>query len=195
MQLILRIIISVLSAYMLLLFIRILLSWFSGPSLGKPVQLLHQVTDPYLAIFRKIRFLRAGRMDFSPIAAIIVLVTLLNITNTLAVYGKISVGIILSLIVSAVWSAAIFIFVFFIILCSIRFLALLFGVSTFSPFWQTIDVIVNPVLAYIQRTVFRNRNMNYQMGLGLSIAILAAVAFLSNLVVRQIAGLLLRIPF
>jgi YggT family protein len=66
--------------YLILIFIRILLSWIPRipyhPVLSAVVDFVHQVTDPYLNLFR--RFLPpigGGRMalDISPILATIVL--------------------------------------------------------------------------------------------------------------------------
>ena len=195
MELILRVISSVLSVYMLLLFIRILLTWFSGASLGKPQEMLKRVTDPYMNIFRRLSFLRFERVDFTPIASIITLVIVLNIVNMLRMYGELHLGAVLALIVSAVWSAAFFIFVFFIILAAARYISTVVGGTSFNPFWQTIDLMVNPVLAYIQRTVFRGRQLSYKSGLGLGILVLIAVAIAGRLLVALLTGLLQSIPF
>lgn len=61
---IIRITSSIISGYMLLIFIRVLLTWFSGSSFGKAEELLGTVTDPYLNLFKKLPFLRMGMIDF-----------------------------------------------------------------------------------------------------------------------------------
>lgn len=59
--------------YSLLLFIRILLTWFPNVDwYNQPFAALGQVTDPYLNIFRSF-IPPLGGIDFSPILAIIVL--------------------------------------------------------------------------------------------------------------------------
>ncbi len=55
-----------------LLVIRIILSWFSVDRYNSLVNALYQVTDPILALFRKIP-LQIGMMDFTPILAFLVL--------------------------------------------------------------------------------------------------------------------------
>lgn len=180
---------------MLLLFIRILLTWFSGGSFGKPQEMLQKVTDPYLNIFRRFTFLRTERIDFSPIAAIVSLGILLSIVGTLRFTGEISVGIVLALIVRAVWRAASFLLGFFTILCVVRFASVLIGGTSFNPFWQTIDLMVNPILAYIQRTIFRGRQLSYRNGLGLGILVLIAIIIAGRILIDILAGLLQRIPF
>jgi YggT family protein len=66
--------------YIILIFIRVLLSWVPrmpyNPTLRAVVDFIHQVTDPYLNLFR--RFLppiggRGMALDLSPILGIIVL--------------------------------------------------------------------------------------------------------------------------
>jgi YggT family protein len=59
--------------YTLLLFIRVLLSWFPNINwFDPPFSILSQVTDPYLNLFRSI-IPPLGGMDFSPMLAIILL--------------------------------------------------------------------------------------------------------------------------
>ena len=59
--------------YLILMFIRILLSWFPNINwYDPPFSILIQLTDPYLNIFRSI-IPPLGGIDFSPIIAIFAL--------------------------------------------------------------------------------------------------------------------------
>lgn len=59
--------------YMVLMFIRILLSWFPNINwYDSPFSVLSQLTDPYLNIFRSF-IPPLGGIDFSPIIAIFAL--------------------------------------------------------------------------------------------------------------------------
>lgn len=61
------------SIYLVLMFIRILLSWFPNVNwYDPPLSVLSQLTDPYLNIFRSI-IPPLGGIDFSPIIAIFAL--------------------------------------------------------------------------------------------------------------------------
>ena len=72
------------SLYSLLLFIRILLTWFPNVDwYNQPFAALSQVTDPYLNIFRSF-IPPLGGIDLSPILAIFVLQILGNVLGTLA---------------------------------------------------------------------------------------------------------------
>jgi len=71
---------SLFLVYIILIFIRVLLSWIPrmpyNPTLRAVVDFIHQVTNPYLNIFRRFLPPLGGRgmaIDISPILAIIVL--------------------------------------------------------------------------------------------------------------------------
>ena len=66
--------------YMILIFARILLSWIPrmpyNPALSRVVNFIHEVTDPYLNLFRRVLPPVGGggfALDLSPIIAVIVL--------------------------------------------------------------------------------------------------------------------------
>ena len=62
-----------LSIYLILLFIRVLLSWFPNVNwFDPPFSILSQLTDPYLNVFRSI-IPPLGGMDFSPLLAFLLL--------------------------------------------------------------------------------------------------------------------------
>lgn len=77
---------SLFLVYIILIFIRVLLSWIPrmpyNPALRAVVDFIHQVTDPYLNLFRRfLPPLGGGRMaiDISPIIAIFVLLIAQNL--------------------------------------------------------------------------------------------------------------------
>lgn len=72
-----------LSIYLVLLFIRILLSWFPNVNwFDPPFSIIAQLTDPYLNIFRSI-IPPLGGIDFSAILAIILLQVVQSILPSL----------------------------------------------------------------------------------------------------------------
>ncbi len=186
---------ALLSVYMLILFIRILLSWFQPRSFGKAYDIIYRITEPYMALFRRLRFLHTGRFDFSPIVAIISLVIVENIFLTLATYGRITFGIILALLVKAAWSAGAFIIFFYIAVMLIRFFSLVIGRNANSPGWHSLDAIVQPLVFRFSRLVKPRTPLKYSTILG----ILSAIFILSFLILRVLFRLLIRllagIPF
>ena len=72
--------------YIILIFIRILLSWIPripyNPTLSAIINFIHEVTDPYLNLFRRILPPVGGggfALDLSPILAIILLLIAQNL--------------------------------------------------------------------------------------------------------------------
>ncbi len=190
-----RILAGVLSLYMILIFVRVLLTWFSGVYYGRPYEIIRSLTDPYLNYFRRFRFLQMGNVDFSPIAGILVLVVVLNILNRLAVYGSISVGLVLAIILNSVWSAVSFLITLFIVLIVIRFVAGLINANTVNPFIRTVDMIITPLLNWIHNTFFKRRFLTLQTGLAISGASLLVVSIAGNFLVYHLARLFQSLPF
>lgn len=185
---------AVLSVYMLIIFIRIILTWFSGVEYGRAYHILASLTDPYLNYFRRFSFLRIGTIDFSPIAGLIFLVIILNIFQSLARYGSISLGIILAIIVQAVWSAVSFLLTLFIILIIIRFVAWLIGANTVGPFIRTVDMLITPYLNWVHKTFFPKRFLTYQTGLAVGGAGLLVVNLVGGLLINGLTNIFLSLP-
>ena len=73
MDIVLQALVSFISIYLVLLIIRVLLSWFPNVDWSNPAfSALSQVTDPYLNLFRSV-IPPLGGIDFSAILAFIVL--------------------------------------------------------------------------------------------------------------------------
>jgi YggT family protein len=182
------------SLYSILIFVRILLSWFSGNLYGKPAQILCGITDPYLDWFRRFPGLRLNTLDLSPIVALGVLSVANNIFVTLGRYGSITLGLILAMLVSAVWSAFSFILVFCIIILILQLIACLLNRDSYGSFWGIIDTLSRPINYRINRIVFRNRLVRRQSGLIVSIAVLLGIRIVLGILIRLGIGLLSRLP-
>ncbi|MDR1128024.1 MAG: YggT family protein [Treponema sp.] len=186
--------------YMIVIFFRVLLTWFSGANYGRPMEFLRRITDPYINWFSRFRVFRVGNLDLSPIAALAVLSIAGNIFTTLGRYGTITLGLILAMIVSALWSAVSFILIFFLVILVLRFIAYLsrqnvYGSrGTIGTFWRIIDSLSQPVTYRISRIIFKNRLVRYHTGLLTSIAVLAALRIGLEFLVRLGIGLLSRLP-
>jgi YggT family protein len=181
--------------YTLIIFIRILLTWFSGARYGKPYDILCALTDPYLNWFRRFPFLQTRVFDLSPIAALAVLSLVNNIFTTIGRYGRITLGIVLALVLSALWSAASFVLGFFILILVLRLFAYLTNRNTYGTFWRIVDVISQPVLYRINRIVFRNRLVNYLTGILSSLGVLLILRIGLGIALGKILPLLVRFPF
>jgi len=195
MDLILRIITGVLSGYMLLLFIRIIITWFSGSDFGKPYEILTSITDPYLNYFKQFSFLKFGMMDFSSIAGILLLVIMLNILNTISSYGSITFGLVLAIILGAAWSAVNFLITFFIMLILIRLVTGMLNATRQSPIMTTIETIISPVTNYVYHKIFKNNNITYTTCLAVSGTILLALLLGGNALTNYLGNFLGNLSF
>ena len=180
--------------YSLLIMIRILLTWFSGASQGKPVELLSRVTDPYLNWWRSVPGMRLGYLDLSPIAAMVLLSIVQTILSTLAHYGTISIKIIIAITLSALWSAVSFLLGFCVIIMILRFIAYMTNRDTINGFWNIIDTISRPILYRINRIIFGKRIVNYMTSLVVSSVMLIALWMGGRFAVQMIIALITKTP-
>jgi YggT family protein len=183
---------TVVSIYMLVIIIRIILTWFRG-NVSAP-DILCRITDPYLNWFRKLTFLRIGHIDISPIAALAVLSIVNQIFFFLARYGTITLGIVLALVIQAVWSVASFFIIFIIVILALRLIALLTNRNIYSMFWRIIDNISQPVLYRINRMIFKGRIVDFRAGILISIGIMALLYILLRVGVSYLLGFLAQLP-
>ncbi|MCL2126982.1 MAG: YggT family protein, partial [Treponema sp.] len=153
-----------------------------------------RVTDPYLDWWRRTLNLRAGFIDLSPVAAMAALSIAQTVCSSAARQGRISLGIILFVCLSALWSALSFLLGFCLIVLVLRFIAYIGNSNIYSPFWRIIDSISQPLLYRINRIIFGKRIVNYMTGITASIIALAAAWVLGRLLVGLLSGLLLRSP-
>ena len=196
MQIIARTLSAVLSVYMVVLMIRVMLTWFRASQSSRLYYYLSAVTDPYLNWFRRFSALRFGMIDFSPIIAFVVLGFLINIFSSIAAYGTITVGIIIAMLINGIWSIFSFILVLLIILSVIRLLTSTVIRGGFlvqmSP---GIDSIIEPVTSWVRRTIFRNKFTPYTTQLAVSIGILLVLNIGGRFIFAYLTRLAADLPF
>jgi len=183
------------SIYMMIIFVRIILTWFSWLRDSQIRDVLARITDPYINVFRRFSFLRIGYVDLSPMAAIVVLSLVNRFLSTLAFQGKITIGITLALILQAAWGLVSVIIGFLIIVLILRLIAHYMKFDTYSPFWRVIDSISQPVIYKINRTIFKDRIIQFTTSVIISAASLAAVYLILRILVSIFSGILMRFPF
>ena len=177
---------------MLIIIIRLVMSWFSSQQHNEK-GVLAKLCDPYLNLFKKIPFFTIGYIDFSPIIALAVLVITANILNQFGMAGTISFGMVLAVVIRAIWSALSSLMFFIFIIALIRFIIALVKPNAYSPILVSLDSLLNPVTAKVS-SLF-SKNNNYTANLMLFCIVLIVVYFAGNFLINQIAGFALRIPF
>lgn len=186
---------GILGIYTLLIFIRILLTWFPGADFGKPYILLCSLCDPYLDWFRRFRIGRNSPVDFSPILALGFLSLLRGILSAWGTLGRISIAAVLVLLLNALGSIFSWILGFFIVILLLRLIAYLTNRNIYSPLWRFVDLIAQPVMYRIGRIFFPFRIVNYLFRIIFSILILLVIAFLFRIAVYFGSVFLAALPF
>ena len=182
---ILQILNAVLLVFSLLLILRILLTWFRLPSYGKAWEVLCRVTEPYLSLFRNIRFLRRGVFDFSPLAAILVLIILQNIINQIIIFGRITLGLVLSITLLAIWANVLWILLLFSVICVVRIGGLVLAKNSSSPIWPTLDRMVQPFTKQVDKIA--GQTMDYRISLLLSVVGLVLIVIAGTFLINTAA--------
>lgn len=186
------------SIYTLLCFLRIIMTWFPNLTYSKFTIFLANICDPYLNIFRKIRFLQIGFVDFSPALAIGILVASTSLLNSIALQQRLYIGGILASLVNMIWGLLSSLLWILTIIMGIRFIVLLVSKNGGnSSIWNMLDSTINP-LAYKISSVFssqKNKYINPKTALGISIIVLILCQLVGSLLFSTIIGLLLSLPF
>jgi YggT family protein len=169
-----------------------MLTWFSNvPSGGKITGILARVTDPYLNWWRQKFPLRAGILDLSPLAGIAAISVAQTICTEIARRGRISLGIILAVLLSAVWSVVSFILVFCIIVLVLRLIGYFCNANIYtSPFWRIVNAVSQPLLYRVNRIVFGKRLVGYKTGIISAVIVFAALWIGGRFVMGMLTGFL-----
>jgi YggT family protein len=194
MQLLFKYIATLAGLYTILCFIRVLLTWMPGMGYGGLVGMLARVCDPYLNFFRRLRFLRFGALDFSPVAALAVLGAVSNFANTaMAGGGVLSLGRILVWVVGAAWSVVSSLLGILLILVVIRLVAHLAAPRSTFSLWYSLDRTLAPFTSALRRGLPFLRSYGWQLaGMGAAIMLLQAGG---GLVVGLLTAMLRGLPF
>jgi YggT family protein len=190
----LSILYGLLIAYLVLLSVRIALTWFAGRDFGRPGRWLTALTDPYLGLFSRVGFLHRGGFDLSPVAALLALVIALDLVSGLLAYGRITLGFFLAALLLALWSGARFLAGFYLVLALLRAVALRFRFLPAAPAWAAVDRLLQPVASAVARLLGRPRRLGMAQALVLAAGALLVLLLLGEFGVRRLAALFLAFP-
>jgi YggT family protein len=185
---------AAISIYMMIILIRIVMTWFPGAVYGRTFEILQRITDPYLNLFRGARFLRIGYVDFSPLAAIILLSVLNNIVTTIGYTGAVSLGFVLATAVSAIASAISFFLTLFLILTAVRLLGTFIQSDSLGQFWMTLDRLLEPMSYRLSRSIIRDHELSYRMALATMGVSILVVLFVGNVLLGYLIPALAALP-
>ncbi|MDR0502601.1 MAG: YggT family protein [Treponema sp.] len=195
MQTVFNFLISLIGIYTLLIFIRIMISWFAGAVTGKPVEILSRITDPYLDWWRRNFSLRFANIDLSPVAGIAALSLLQNILSAVSGRNRITIFGIMAVIVQSLWSVISFILGFFILIIILRLIAYLTNRDIYNVFWQAVDSVSRPVLFKINRLLFKDQIVTFPKGIIIPAVLLTAIWAGGKILIPVFVRFLSGLPF
>jgi len=178
---------------MLLLVIRIVLTWVSMDHGHPVIRILHSITDPYLDWFRRFRFLVLGNIDFSPLAALLVVNFFASLARMIGMYGQVTLGIVLSILVQLIWGAVSFFFLLLGIMALVRFVAIQFRWGG-QAIWAYLDAILQPPANGLGRMIRPRTFLSYTTTLLLLAAVNLAAWALGGFLIELLTRFLLSLP-
>lgn len=191
---ILRIISAFLSLYSLLCLLRIIITWIPNYSYSKPADILAQICDPYMNLFRGIKWLRFGSFDFSPALALCILGAGSQLFSSLANGGYINLQMILAMILGIFFSILSSLIFFLIILFAIRLILIMINRDSYNTsgfMANQIDSSISSIVYRIARTFAMGRRITYKSALIISIIALLFLQFALRILLAFILSIIL----
>ena len=191
---ILRIISAFLSLYSLLCLLRIIITWIPNYSYRKPADILAQICDPYMNLFRGIKWLRFGSFDFSPALALCILGAGSQLFSSLANGGYINLQMILAMILGIFFSILSSLIFFLIILFAIRLILIMINRDSYNTsgfMANQIDSSISSIAYRIARTFAMGRRITYKAALIISIIALLFLQFALRILLAFILSIIL----
>ena len=191
---ILRIISAFLSLYSLLCLLRIIITWIPNYSYSKPADILAQICDPYMNLFRGIKWLRFGSFDFSPALALCILGAGSQLFSSLANGGYINLQMILTMILEIFFSIPSSFIFFLIILFAIRLILIMINRDSYNTsgfMANQIDNSISSIVYRIARTFSMGRRITYKAALIISIIALLFLQFALRILLAFILSIIL----
>lgn len=188
---------GIVNFYSLLCFVRIIITWFPGAAYSGIGRFLSAVCDPFLNVFRKVKWMRLGMVDFSPMIAIAILTALSTILGNIAMTGRISISGIIALGVSIAWSIISSIGTFLLIVLLVRYLVMIFSKNSnyYGSIWSQMDSALSPLVFRMTSFLTGGKTANYRNALLLAIIMLVVIIFGGRFLIAYLVGLIQRLPF
>lgn len=187
---------SVISLYSLLCFIRIILTWIPSLAYSKVGHILASLCDPYLNLFRGIRWLRLGSFDLSPAVGLCLLGLFGFIFSGLANAQVITVGLIASLAVSLLWNIVHSLLILVILIMAIRLIAIFVQKTEYSGgIFSQLDASIGPLVSRISHTFTGGRRIAYKWQLVTGIVVFFVIDLVGNIVFTFLAQKIAMLPF
>lgn len=173
-----------------------MLTWFPGAEYSKFGQLLSQMCDPYLNIFRRFKFLRFSSFDFTPAIALCVLMAAQSFCAGLATGAGLRISSIIAMVIMLAGNIVSSILGFFAVILIIRLIAYIIvgdGQSSYT-IWTAVDRAISPIIFRIAGSIFKNQSISFVKALIVSIIAILIFTVLFSYLIRYLGALISMIP-
>ena len=188
---------TVISVYTLLCFVRVMLTWFPGAEYSKFGQILSQLCDPYLNLFRRFSFFRFSSFDFTPAIALCILMALQTMCSSFATGRSFQISTILAMLVMLVGNILISVLGFLALIFLIRLVVYLIVGDDQSSYsiWTVVDRTINPIIFRISGFFNGGRPSSFVRALITSLITVVVFLVLIFYTIRLLGSLISMIPF
>lgn len=149
--------------YSMLIWVRIILSWIRSPQLqsNEVYIFLCRITDPFLNIFKPKNFV--GRIDFSPLFALMILNTVKTVLEMIYTYNKITLWLVLAVLINNLWGYIFrYIFLIVIIMLVVRIFVSRSATEQSQMWLNVIDRNLNAPVGLVFRLFYSNKQVSDQ---------------------------------
>ena len=184
------------SLYSTICFIRIILTWIPGLSYSRFGQFLSAICDPYLNLFRGIRWLQFGSFDFSPALALCLLSAGNSICDGLSRGGYLTIRTLLGMALNIVFAILDSLIIFILILFVVRLIMILLRGDNRSGGFITdaIDRSICPFVYRIAKIFSLGRPISYKLALIISCLVLVAFKVGLTICYNILFEIIIRLP-
>ena len=189
---ILSILSAAVSIYAILCVIRIILTWIPPASGNGFTNFLAKICDPYLNLFKNIKWLRFGGFDLSPALGLCILSAVSTLLGSFS--GGFSLSHLIQTIVGLAWNMANSVLIFITVVLIVRLVTILVNNTTYTsnPFLNAIDSSLGAVAGRMSRPFMKNAN--YKSQLVAAIIALVVASLVGSLVISTLCNLIGLIP-
>lgn len=182
---------SLVSAYAILCMIRIILTWIPQAGSSKFGRFLVSVCDPYLNLFRNIKWMHIGNFDFGPAVALCILGAVSAILGSFSV-GVFSLSYLLQTIVGLVWNIIDSILIFIVVVLAVRLIIIFVTKNSYSPnpILNAIDNSLGLLADRVSRTFVGNKRVPYKTQLITTIIVFVVIMIVGSLLIGALCNLI-----
>ncbi|MBQ2552618.1 MAG: YggT family protein [Treponema sp.] len=181
---------SFVSIYAILCVLRLIFTWIPQANSSGFGKFLAAVCDPYLKLFRNIKWMRIGQIDFSPALGLGLLWAASALLGSFPGHGF-SLSFLLQTLIGIVWNLVSSLISFLIIVFLVRLIVILVTKSEYSSnqLLNAVDSSLGQIAARISRIFFRG-NVSYKKQLIVALAVLLVIQLLGWLVFSMICNVI-----